>query len=186
MSVFLSFFPDDKSNAQISAVSDNVKEVFEGLGIAVRWSNPKTYHSTLLFLGKGVSPIKIAYLRYKLKKFRFEKFSIKFNSIKLGISRKYRELIFLDFLEGGEQMRELYLQLKQLLNEKSDINFIPHLTLGRVNKDLSGQESANIIKDLANVSKKMNVNKISFEVSEINLVKAEDDNYIIQMSITAN
>ena len=57
-------------------------------------------------------------------------------------------------------MRELYLQLKQISGEKSDINFIPHLTLGRVNKDLSGQESANIIKDLAIVSKKMDVNKI--------------------------
>jgi len=186
MSIFLGFFPDNKSNVEIATVSESVKEIFAGLGIAVRWSNPKTYHSTLLFLGKTVSPIKIAYLKYKLKKFRFEKFSIKFNSVKLGISRKYRELIFLDFLEGGEQMRELYLQLKQLLNEKSDINFIPHLTLGRVNKDLSGQESANIIKDLANVSKKMNVNKISFEVSVINLVKAENDNYIIQMSVTAN
>lgn len=186
MSIFLGFFPDEKSNVEIANVSESVKEIFEGLGIAVRWSNPKTYHSTLLFLGKSLSPIKTAYLKYKLKKFQFKKFSIKFNSVKLGISRKYRELIYLDFLEGGEQMRELYLQLKQISGEKSDINFIPHLTLGRVNKDLSGQESANIIKDLANVSKKMDVNKISFEVSEINLVKSEDDNYFIQLNITSS
>jgi len=73
-----------------------------------------------------------------------------------------------------------------LIGDKGDINFIPHLTLGRVNKDLSVQESANIIKDLNNVSKMMNVSEIAFEVSEIKLVKSEDENYSFLLEIKSN
>lgn len=186
MSIFLGFFPDSRSNTMISSLTDSVKSIFADLGIKVRWSNPKTYHSTLLYLGKTTSPLKIFIIKHKLKKFQFKKFRVRFNSVKLGISRQYRELIFLDFLEGGEEMRELYLKLKNLIGDKGDINFIPHLTLGRVNKDLSVQESANIIKDLNNVSKMMNVSEIAFEVSEIKLVKSEDEKYSFLLEIKSN
>lgn len=186
MSIFLGFFPDSKSKDEIVSVTESVKEVFEGFGIDVRWSSPKTYHCTLLYVGNAVSPISLILYKMYLKKFLFKKFTVRFNSVKLGISRKYRELIYLDLLEGGEQMREIYLQLKQILKNKEDVNFIPHLTLGRVNKDLTQQESINIAKDLSNVSKRMGVNKISFEVSGIDLVKSEDGEYQVQMSITAS
>lgn len=83
-------------------------------------------------------------------------------------------------------MRGLYLELKKIIGDKGDINFIPHLTLGRVNKDLSAQESANIIKDLTNVSKKMNVNEIAFEVSEIKLVESEDGKYSFLLDINSD
>ena len=83
-------------------------------------------------------------------------------------------------------MREIYLQLKHLLKNKTDVHFLPHLTLGRVNKDLTQQESINIAKDLVNVSKRTNVNKISFEVQSIDLVKSEDGVYTVQMSITGS
>ncbi|HQC39430.1 MAG TPA: 2'-5' RNA ligase family protein [Candidatus Dojkabacteria bacterium] len=186
MSIFLGFFPDNKSNNEIASVAEDVKEIFDDLGIKVRWSNPCTYHSTLLFLGKSSFPLKVFIIKNKLKKFQFKKFKVKFNSVKLGISRQYRELIFLDFLEGGEEMRVLYLELKKIIGDKGDINFIPHLTLGRVNKDLSAQESANIIKDLTNVSKKMNVNEIAFEVSEIKLVESEDGKYSFLLDVNSD
>jgi len=184
MSIFLGFFPDGKSKEKIFTVTESVKEVFKDFGIDVRWSNPKTYHCTLLNVGDKVSPLILALYKMYLKKYEFKKFSIRFNAVKLGITRKYRELIYLDVLEGGEQMREIYLQLKHLLKNKEDVNFIPHLTLGRVNKDLTQQESMNIVKDLSNISKKMSVNKISFEVNKIDLVQSKDGEYEIQMSIT--
>ena len=186
MSIFLGFFPDSKSKDEIVTVTESVKEIFQDFGIDVRWSNPKTYHCTLLFVGNKVSPILLVIYKLYLKKFTFKKFTIRFNAVKLGISRKYRELIYLDVLEGGEQMREIYLQLKHLLKNKTDVHFLPHLTLGRVNKDLTQQESINIAKDLVNVSKRTNVNKISFEVQSIDLVKSEDGVYTVQMSITSS
>jgi len=51
---------------------------------------------------------------------------------------------------------------------------------------LSAQESANIIKDLTNVSKKMNVNEIAFEVSEIKLVESEDGKYSFLLDINSD
>ena len=87
MSIFLGFFPDNKSNNEIASVAEDVKEIFDDLGIKVRWSNPCTYHSTLLFLGKSAFPLKVFIIKNKLKKFQFKKFKVKFNSVKLGISR---------------------------------------------------------------------------------------------------
>lgn len=183
MNLFLGFSPDEESKKKIIEVRDGVKEVFEGFDIKVRWSNPKTYHMTLLFLGEGASFLKIFMCKQKLKKFVFRKFKVKFNSVKLGISRKYRELLYLDLLEGGEEMRQLYLELKKLTGTKEDVNFIPHLTLGRINKDLSTQEYMNIVKDLSVVTKNLKVNEIEFEVQNIELVKSENGLYTVQVSV---
>lgn len=185
MSFFLGFSPDEQSNKEILEVRDGVKGVFEGFGIKVRWSVPNTYHMTLLFLGDKVSLPKMFLYKQKLKNFEFKKFKVKFNSVKLGISRRYRELLYLDPLEGGDEIRQLYLELKKLTGTKEDINFIPHLTLGRINKDLSTQEYMNVLKDLSTVTKQLKVNKIEFEVGGIDLIKSEDGLHTVQMSIKA-
>jgi len=87
--------------------------------------------------------------------------------------------LYLDLVEGGDEMRELYLQLREITGAKEDINFIPHMTLGRVNKDLTTQEYMNIVKDLNVVTKQLKVNKIEFEVKSIDLVKSEDGLYTV-------
>lgn len=183
MNYFLGFFPDDDSRKKISDVAVGVKDVFEGFDIKVRWSQPKSYHITVLFLGTKFPFPKVLMCKQKLKKFSFRKFKVRFNSIKLGISRKYRELLYLDLLEGGDEMRQLHLELRNITGTKEDTNFIPHLTLGRINKDLSTQEYMNIAKDLSVVTKKLKVNKIEFEVQSIDLVKSEEGLYSIQVSI---
>ena len=183
MNLFLGFFPDDESKKRISEVVTGVKSTFDGFDIKVRWSDPKTYHMTILFLGDKVAFPRILLCKQKLKNFAFKKFRIRFNSVKLGISRRYRELLYLDLLEGGDEMRQLYLELRKLTGAKEDVNFIPHLTLGRINKDLSTQEYMNIVKDLSVVTKKLKVNKIEFEVDKIELIKSEDGLYTVQMSV---
>ncbi|HHX99230.1 TPA: hypothetical protein GX533_00905 [Candidatus Dojkabacteria bacterium] len=186
MSIFVGFFPDDEIKTKIATVVVGVKDVFKDLGINVRWSEAGKYHVTLLFLSADTSPIKLLYYKFLLKKFSFKKFKIRFNSIKLGLSRKFRQLIYLDLLEGGEEMRGLYLTLKKLLKSKQDINFIPHLTLGRVNKDVSQQEYLNIVKDLNVLTKKLKVSDISFSVDSIDLVKSQDGKYSVEMSISSS
>lgn len=183
MNLFLGFFPDDESRKKILEVVEGTKDVFEGFDIKVRWSDPKIYHMTVLFLGDKVTFPKILLYKQKLKKFAFRKFKVRFNSVKLGISRRYRELLYLDLLEGGDEMRQLYFELKKLTGTKEDVNFIPHLTLGRINKDLSTQEYMNIVKDLSVVTKQLKVNKIEFEVESIDLVKSEEGLYSVQVSI---
>jgi 2'-5' RNA ligase len=112
------------------------------------------------------------------------KFKIKFNTVKLGISRRYKELIYLDLLEGGDEMRKLFLELEQVLKTRNEGNFTPHLTLGRVSKDLTNQEYSNICRDLQTVSKGLAVEDIEFVVDEIKLIKSIEGNYEVLMSFT--
>lgn len=182
MNFFLGIFPDKDSIKKIQDISNGVEEVFSGFDIPVRWSIPQNYHITLIHLGEHLPFYKRLILKYKLKKFKLEKFVIKFNTVKLGISRKYKELIYLDLLEGGDEMRKLFLEIRELLNIQKEGNFLPHLTLGRVSKELTDQEYSNICKDLSVVTKKLGINEVKFSVSDIKLVKSTEKGYQILMN----
>lgn len=183
MSFFLGFVPSDNACKKIVKVSDNVKKVFEGFDIDARWSCPSMYSVSVVSLGENVSFLKMAYLKYRLKKFAFKKFTIKFGSVKLGITRRYKELVFLEVQKGGDDMRELCLSLRKTLKLKEDVNLIPHLTLGRVNKELSQQEYSNIVKDLAMISKNLQEEDITFTVNSIDIIKMVDGNCNILNSV---
>ncbi len=94
----------------------------------------------------------------------------------------------MDLIDGGEEMRKLYLELRNLLNLQDEGNFIPHLTLGRVSKELTEQEYANLCRDLSVVTKKLDVDKIRFFVNELKLVKSDDGEFqvLINFSDSSN
>ena len=183
MSFFLGIFPDKDSIKKIQNVSNGVEEVFSGFDIPVRWSISHNYHITLIHLGEHLPFYKRLILKYKLKKFKLEEFVIKFNTVKLGISRKYKELIYLDLLEGGDEMKKLFLEIRELLNIQKEGNFLPHLTLGRVSKELTDQEYSNICKDLSVVTKKLGIKEVKFFVSDIKLVKSTEKGYQVLMNL---
>jgi 2'-5' RNA ligase len=139
---------------------------------------------TLIHLGDSLPFYKRLFLKYKLKTFTLKRFKIKFNTVKLGISRKYKELIYLDILEGGEEMREFFLELRNTLHLQDDSNFLPHLTLGRVSKELTDQEYSNICRDLSIVTKKLDIDEIQFFVNELKLVKSTEEGYQVLMSFS--
>ncbi|KUK67562.1 MAG: RNA ligase/cyclic nucleotide phosphodiesterase [candidate division WS6 bacterium 36_33] len=188
MNFFLGIFPDKETVKEIKSVVVEVEEVFEGFDIPVRWSKPDNYHMTLIHLGEKLPLHKKLFFKYKLKNFSLARFKLKFNKVKLGINRKYKELIYMDLLEGGDEMRKLYLELRNLLNLQDDGNFMPHLTLGRVSKELTDQEYANICRDLSVVTKRLDINKIQFFVNELKLVKSKDGEYqvLINLSDSSN
>lgn len=188
MNFFLGIFPDKETANQINKVVSEVEKVFDGFDIPVRWSKPDKYHMTLIYLGEKLPFYKRLFFKYKLKNFSIKRFKLRFNKVKLGISRKYKELIYMDLIEGGEEMRKLYLELRNLLNLQDEGNFIPHLTLGRVSKELTEQEYANLCRDLSVVTKKLDVDKIQFFVNELKLVKSDDGEYqvLINFSDSSN
>lgn len=184
MSFFIGIFPDNNTIDDIKNVVGEVGKVFDGFEIPVRWSKPEKYHMTLIHLGDTLPFYKKFFFKQKLKSFSLRRFKVKFNTVKLGISRKYKELIYLDLLEGGDDMRELFLELRNTLHLQDDTNFLPHLTLGRVSKELTDQEYSNICRDLSAVTKKMDIEKISFFVNELKLVKTEDGEYQVLMTFS--
>ena len=182
MSFFLGLFPDQNSIQSVQGVAREAESVFEGFDIPVRWSKSEAYHITIVHFGESVPFYKMLFLKYKLKRFGFKKFKVKFNAIKLGISRKYKELIYLDVLEGGDDMRRLLLELRNVLGFKNEGNFLPHLTLGRVNKELSDQEYSNICRDLSVVSKRLDIEKIEFVADDFKFVKSTEEGYQFLMN----
>jgi 2'-5' RNA ligase len=184
MSFFIGLFPDDSTINDIKKVVGEVGKVFDGFDIPIRWSKPEKYHVTLIHLGDSLPLHKRLILKYKLKNFTLKRFKIRFNSVKLGISRKYKELLYLDLLEGGDDMRELFFKLRNILNLQDDSNFLPHLTLGRVSKELTDQEYSNICRDLSVVTKKLDIDKIQFFVNELRLVKSTEEGYQVLMSFS--
>lgn len=183
MNFFFGFFPDQNTNFKVRKIVGEVGRVFEDFDIPVRWSKPDTYHVTLLYIGPRFNIINNIFIRFKLKDLKFKPFKIVFNTVKLGISRRYKELVYLDVKEGGDDLRALYLGLREKLNIKDEGNFVPHLTLGRISKDLSTQEYSNICKDLSVVTEGLHIKDVEFYVDNLYLIKSSDGNYKVLINL---
>lgn len=185
MNFFLGFFPDEKANYKIRKVVGEVGRIFKDFDIPVRWVKPETYHITLYTLGERHSIFHRLFLKHRFKKISFKPFDISLGKVKLGISRKYRELVYIDVNEGGEQLRELLHQVRSTLKGTDSSTFVPHLAIGRVSKDLSEEEYRNLVKDIHNISNSLNIKDISFTVSEIFLIKSREGDYSVVMKFDA-
>ncbi|MGI6423177.1 MAG: 2'-5' RNA ligase family protein [Candidatus Dojkabacteria bacterium] len=186
MNYFLGIFPDQKSNYKIRRVVREVGRIFKDFGIPVRWSSPESLHISLHIVGKRVSLLDRFLLRRKMEKIIFKPFEISFRQVKLGISRKYRELIYIDIEKGGEEIRNLFWEIGKNIKSRQASTFVPHLTIGRVSKELSEQEYRNLVRDIHNISKSLNVEEISFIVTEIYLVRSKEGDYFPVMKFDAN
>lgn len=186
MNFFLGFCPDEKANHKIRKIIGEVGKVFDGLQIPVRWSDPASYHLYILTLGHSLSFLRLFWLKYKLKGFTVKPFKVVFNTVHIGISRKYKELIYLDLKEGGEEMREILFELRKRLTINDQGKFIPHLVLGRVSEDLSAQEYTNISKDLYRVAKDLDIQQIEFEVTGLKLIKNTSTGFQILLELNQN
>jgi 2'-5' RNA ligase len=181
MNYFLGFFPEEKANYKIRTVVEEVGSVFKDFNIPVRWVKPETYHITLYFLGEKFTVIDKLLLKHRLKNLKFKPFDISFGKVKLGISKKYKELVYIDINEGGEELRELFLTTSRLLNRKDLSLFVPHLTIGRVSKDLSMEEYRNLVKGIQNIAKNLEVKNIKFRVDGLYLIKSHEGTYSVEM-----
>jgi 2'-5' RNA ligase len=186
MSYFLGFFPDEKANYKIRKVVGEVGRVFKDFDIPVRWVKPEGFHISLYMLGSRVSFLKRFFLKRKISKIQFKPFDVSFNKVKLGISRKYRELIFLDIDKGGEEIRNLFWEISKSIESDDSSSFIPHLTIGRVSKELSEEEYRNLVKDIQNISKSLQITEITFTVQEIYLIKSKEGIYSPVIKFKAN
>lgn len=185
MNYFLGFFPDQKANYKIRKVVGEVGRIFRDFNIPVRWVKPETYHISLYILGDHFNILQRFLLSRKIRKISFEPFTISLGKVKLGISRKYKELVYLDINEGGEKLRELLHVVRKEIPGKDSSTFVPHLTIGRVSKDLSEEEYRNLVKDIHNISNSLKIEEISFTVNEMYLVKSRQGDYSLVMKLDA-
>ena len=185
MSYFLGFVPEKESKEKIGKVVGEISMMFDDFGIPVRWVKPKTFHISLYYLGERFSFLARFILGRKMKKVEFKKINVSFATVKVGISRNYKELVYLELKDGAEETRELLLQLRNKLGGKDTSMFVPHLTIGRISKDLSQEEYRNVAKDISRVSKKLKLDEIEFTVDTIYLIESKDGDYSFKMKFEA-
>lgn len=186
MSYFLGFLPDKESNYKIRKTLGEVSIIFDGFEIPVRWVKPHTYHITLYYLGERYPFYKQYLLKKKLTKIHFESINISLNSVKVGISRNYKELIYIDLKDGGEQLRELLLEVRKAIGGKDSTMFVPHLTIGRISKDLSKEEYRNISLDVLRLSKELKLEDIHFTVNCMYLIESKNGVYSFKTKFDAS
>lgn len=177
MGYLLGFIPDKETNYKVGKSLGNLGRVFDGQEISVRWNKPEQYYINILYLGDKLSPLKKLVINSKLKKFNLKRFDIKFDKAVLGSSRQYKELVYLTISEGGDELRELVFSLRELLKEHDRGTYIPHLTLGRVNKDLTNQEHLNLSQDVRRENKKLGIDEIGFKPGSLLLIESEEGEY---------
>ena len=179
MNYFLGFFLDDKSRKQIIKSVGNISTIFSGMGIEVRWIKPSHYHIRIQKFEGNVGILKRLYISYKMKKFLKKEIPISLGRIKLGVTKRVRGLLYVEIDEGGDLLRKLRYEMLNTLKIKDNVQFIPYIAIGRINKDLSKQEISNISKDMENVSKKLSHIGVEVTVDEIDLIGTKDGNYEI-------
>ncbi|MBP5204482.1 hypothetical protein J6Z48_02460 [bacterium] len=171
MSAIIGYSLDKNIAENIKSIRVGISQTFTDLGLKVSWKDQKSYNITVAYLGESLNLIQRAYINHKLKDFQFESFPITFSTIKIGKSGRNRSSIFLEILDGGEDIRKLCLELRQTLHLKEDINLVPQVTLGRITSDLSDSMYTDLQKSLYVMSKKLPVKKIKFVLDDVSIIE---------------
>jgi len=173
---FIAIQPDETTKKSLSELVNFIKPIFETQDIAVNWTKKENFHVSIQFVGRDINFFRKQYTKLKLGKMPFSSYDIKVGRIRLGISRKYRELIYLSIDEGAEKLRGELLKVKRFVGLKREQIFIPHITLGRVNKDLTDEEFRNLSSQL-DVFNKENEIDISFNANKPVFLESDLNEY---------
>jgi len=179
MNHFLGFFIDDQTRRQAIKRVNRVSTIFADMGIQVRWVKPSCYYIKVQNLPGYIGLLKRLHISYKLKNIFKKSVRLSIGNIKLGSNRNLKGLVYLEIERGGDMLRDLKYQITRKLKIKDNVQFIPHIALGRINKDLSRQEYSNISKDVRNISKDFKKEEILFSLEELDLVRIKNRNYEI-------
>lgn len=177
MSYFLGVFPDQNANFRIRKVNAELARVFDSQGIPIMLVQPEQFHITVIWLGQDLSWIQKKLVNFKLRRWSSQPFEITLDRARLGFSKSYRELLYLDVDRGSDRLRDMVPKLMKLLRIKRDKSFIPHITLGRVGKDLSDEEYKNLTNEIYRISKLLLDDPIRFEFRELSFVHSHQGEF---------
>ncbi len=134
----------------------------------IKFVEKQNLHFCLKFLGE-VEESKIDQIKEVLSKLpeQFEKFKIKIAGLNAFPNKNYIKVLFLEVKDGRNEMVALAEVIESKLG-KSDKQFIPHLTLGRVKSGKNKEKLKELIKELENIEiGEMVVDKIKLIKSEL-------------------
>lgn len=176
MNYFLGIFPDESALGTIKDATKDIRDIFTFQSIPVSWVSPSKYHITVLFLGNELSWLKRRKVTKRFGSLERNSFELKLLKIRLGIG-KNKNTLYYDVISQSGELRELAYRLPELLQTKRRQVFIPHLTLGRIAKDLSTQEYRNLHSQINKYNLEHEGNYIAFQVNEIKLIESDTKSY---------
>jgi 2'-5' RNA ligase len=157
------------------------------MNIQVRWVKPSNYHIKFQNLHGNVGPLKKLYISKKINTVLKLPIQASIGNVRLGRDRNFKGLLYLELQQGGDELREMRYNMIKTLKIKDNVQYVPHIAIGRINKDLSKQEYSNILKDIDNVSRQRNEDKQNFSINQIDLVRIKDDDYeILKKFVTSS
>jgi 2'-5' RNA ligase len=177
MNHFLGFFIDDITRKEVVNRTEKISSIFTDMGVDVRWIKPSHYHIKLQNLQKTVGIIRQLYIARKINNVFKSPIKAKVGDIKLGTSRYLKGLLYFEIKKGGDELRELRYEMLKTLRIKDNTQFIPHIAVGRINKDLSQQERSNILRDIENISRNTKGESREFNIDQIDLVRVNEGSY---------
>ena len=179
MEYFLGFFVNDQSRKQITDTVSNTSPIFSDMGIEVRWIKPSHYHMKIQNIPGSMNFLKKLYISKRIKGVFNKSIQISIGNLRLGSARNLKGLIYIEIGEGGDALRELRYEMLKTLKIKDNVQFVPHIAVGRINKELSNQEFSNIVKDIRNVNRNVQRDMVAFEVRELDLIRIKEGSYEI-------
>src|SRR5689334_21893107 len=113
MNYFLGYFPDEKTNIAIRKIIVECGRIFDAQGIPVRWAKPEQIHLAVLFLGHKMSWLEKNLFKMQMAKVEIPQFEITLDTVNLGISKSYKELLYISVGQGGDTLRNLLLEISK-------------------------------------------------------------------------
>jgi len=159
-------------------LTDFIRPIFESQGINVNWVKEENFHVSIIFVGHDIGIVKKQLVKVSLNKLAFTPFKISIEKIKLGISSKYRELVYLSIDRGADELREELLRVVKTASVKREQAFIPHITLGSVSKELTNEEYRNLSSQIDIFNKKNKID-IEFDAEKLLFMESDLTNYRI-------
>ena len=148
------------------------------LNVRASFTKKEQLHITLLFLGEKTEE-EVEKITAALRSFRFKKFQIAIAGSGFFPSEKFPRIFWIGTKDTGENtapgehgknnsgaLKQLHLQIANLLSEKPEKDFKGHVTVARI------KSPENIEKLIALKNKLSSISFGSFEVSEIVLKKS--------------
>jgi 2'-5' RNA ligase len=153
---------------QLEEFSSEVEKIFQGQDIPVRWTDRDNFKISLHDYSE-LSVIEKFMISRRLSKFIDSSIDISLYRVKLGVSKRMKDLIYISIDKGGEELRELKSVLSSKLTMKDSSIFVPHIVIGRISKDVTKQEASNIIKAFESLQR--NITGVEFQVGELSLIE---------------
>lgn len=135
--LFLSFNPEEQFLSFLRKEQDDLKILLQDK--LIRWEDPEKFHLTLRFLG-DIDEEKTEPLIDTLSRLKFDFDKVKFIADKVDFfpNKRFPNIIFVSLNETGKNTETLVGFIDKIIYNfgvKPDKKFIPHITLGRFNRN---------------------------------------------------